>query len=420
MPPPCRFAALTLAASATLWLVAGCGGSTDIITPPPPPTAGFVLSVLPTQDDLATAAALGWQSGIPGAVVTLTPENSSIPRIFTSSAQGTVTIPDLAAGDYVVEAARWLNPAELAALSPGDDGYGFATRQSLSVGAASPGAQLTVPASRRKALVISEWAFNTGSVPGVGTYSFGGYIELYNNADTTVFLDGVRIGEAYSIDQVLPYATCAEQATIKADPSFLWAARWERFPGTGREHPLEPGTSVVIATDAIDHRPLVPSGLDLSGADFEFRGFADVDNPGVMDMIDDGLRPDQRGHGLIAHVDVSVMFIAAPLSLQGLTMRRGPGTTVDYLGFPREQVLDVVALRSVWVNPLPECLPIIHAQFDRETERLGNSVYGTGFIESVQRHVRAIPGVAYPILQATRSTKVDFFRGARSPGIVQP
>jgi hypothetical protein len=376
---------------------------------------------VPTQDDLATAAALGWQGGIPGAAVTLTPENTSIAsRSFTSSAQGTVTIPDLAAGDYVVEATRWLTAAELATLPPGDDGYGFTTQHLLRVSTASPGAQLSAPASRRKPLVISEWFFNTGRVPGVGTYSYGGYIELYNNADTTVFLDGLRIGEAFSQDVVASYATCAEQAVIKADPQFLWARHWQRFPGTGREHPLGPGETVVVATDGIDHRPLVPDGLDLSSADFEFAGFADVDNPSVPNMIDDGVHADQRGHGFIADIGVSVMFIAAPLSLPGLPIRRSPGTTMDYLGFSRSQVLDVVALRSLWVSSSPECLPIVHPEFDRETERLMNSVFGAGFKESIQRHVRSIPGVAHPILQRTRSTKLDFFSGFRSPGAIQP
>src|SRR5688572_15872878 len=421
MPSRSRFSVHTLPGAVVLMLAVACGGSTDIITPPPPPTAGFVLSVVPTQDDLATAAALGWQSGIPGAAVTLTPENtSSAPRSFTSSAQGTVTIPDLAAGDYVVEATRWLTAAELATLPPGDDGYGFTTQYSLRVGTASPGIQISVPASRRKGLVISEWFFNTGRVPGVGTYSYGGYIELYNNADTTVFLDGLRVGEAYSIDVVLPYASCAEQAVIKADPDFLWARNWQRFPGTGREHPLAPGETVVVATDGIDHRPLVPDGLDLSSADFEFEGFADVDNPAVPDMVDDGVHADQRGHGFIADIGVSVMFVAAPLALEGLGIRRGPGTTLDYLGFPRNLVLDLVALRAKSVSATPECVPIVHPRFDREAARLMLSNFGAGFKESAQRQVRSIPGVAHPIFQATRSTRVDFFAGVRSPGTVQP
>ena len=421
MPRWSRSPRVNTAGTAMLLLLVACSGSTEIITPPPPPTTGFTLSVMPNADDLATATALGWQSGIPGAAVTLTLKNSSTsPRSFTSSAQGTVTITDLAAGDYDVEVSRWLTAAELAKLPPGDDGYGFTTVQSLRFGAASTGVQLIAPASRRKTLVISEWFFNTGQVPAVGTYSYGGYIELYNNADTTVFLDGIRIGEAFSQDVVAPYASCAEQAVIKADPDFLWARHWQRFPGTGREHPLEPGKTVLVATDGIDHRPLVPDGLDLSSADFEFAGFADVDNPTVPNMTDDGVHADQRGHGFIADIGVSVMFIAAPLGLQGLPIRRSPGTTMDYLGFSRNQVLDVVALRSLWVNPSPECLPIVHPRFDRETERLMNSLYGTGFKESVQRHVRAIPGVARPIVQATRSTKVDYFRGLRSPGIVPP
>ena len=137
MPSRSRFASRTLPSAAVLLLAAACGGSTDIITPPPPPTAAFTLSVIPTQDDLATATALGWQGGIPGAAVTLTSKSSSIaPRSFTSSAQGTVTIPDLVAGDYVVEATRWLTAAELATLPAGDDGYGFTTLQSLRVGKA--------------------------------------------------------------------------------------------------------------------------------------------------------------------------------------------------------------------------------------------------------------------------------------------
>jgi hypothetical protein len=410
-----------LAATATVWLVSACGGSTDIITPPPPPTTGFTLSIMPNSDDLATATVLGWQSGIPGAAVTLTPENTSIaPRSFTSSAQGTVTIPDLAAGDYEVEASRWFTAAELATLPPGDDGYGFTTREFLRVGTTSPGVQLSAPASRQKALVISEWFFNTGWVPGVGTYSYGGYIELYNNADTTVFLDGFRVGEAFSQDVVASYATCAEQAVIKADPQFLWARHWQRFPGTGREHPLGPGETVVVATDGIDHRPLVPDGLDLSSADFEFAGFADADNPSVPNMIDDGVHADQRGHGFTADLGVSVMFIAAPLSLPGLPIRRSPGTTMDYLGFSRNLVLDVVALREKSVSARPECLPIVHPEFDREAARLMLSNRGTGFKESAQRHVRSIPGVAHPILQATRSTRTDFFAGPRTPGLVQP
>jgi hypothetical protein len=65
-------------------------------------------------------------------------------------------------------------------------------------------------------------------------------------------------------------------------------------------------------------------------------------------------------------------------------------------------------------------VPIVHARFDREAARLMLSDFGAGFKESVQRQVRSIPGVAHPIFQATRSTRVDFFAGVRSPGTVQP
>ena len=168
--------------------VAACSGSTDIVTPPPPPATGLTLTFVPDSEDLATARALGWQAGLPGLAVTVTPADSSAgPRTFTSAADGTVRIPDLVGGNYVLEASRWLTAVERAKLGAGDDGDGFATRAPFSASAAGGAASVTVPASRRRSLVISEWAFNGNVVTGLGAYDFGGFLELYNNADTTIY-----------------------------------------------------------------------------------------------------------------------------------------------------------------------------------------------------------------------------------------
>ena len=78
-----------------------------------------------------------------------------------------------------------------------------------------------VPAARKKGLIISEFAFNSGVLPGVTGYSNGGYFELYNNGDTTVYLDGMLVGEAIALPFKTNYATCQDQDRLKYDPLFL-------------------------------------------------------------------------------------------------------------------------------------------------------------------------------------------------------
>jgi len=132
-------------------LASGCGGGATLITPPPPGSVEFTLTFRPDTEDLATAQALGWQSGIPGADVTVRPvDSSAAPQTFRSSAQGTVVLPSLPPGDYVVEAQRWLSSAERAALPARDDAVGFAARRNVRVPAGGGTGAVAVPASRRR------------------------------------------------------------------------------------------------------------------------------------------------------------------------------------------------------------------------------------------------------------------------------
>ena len=74
-----------------LAVLTGCTGSTEVITPPPPPAAALTLTFVPAPEDVATAQALGWGTGLPGLTVSVAPADSSRPpRTFTSGADGTV------------------------------------------------------------------------------------------------------------------------------------------------------------------------------------------------------------------------------------------------------------------------------------------------------------------------------------------
>ena len=243
-------------------LLAACTGSTEIITRPPPPASAFSVHFVADAGDQATAAALGWTTGLPGLAVTMTPvDSSSAPRTFASAADGTVTIPDLASGTYVVEATRWLTSAERGTLPPGDDGDGFAIHTVLTAAQGSDELTVSVPASRHHGLVIRQWAFNVQTAPGIGGYTYGGFLELYNQSDTTIYLDGLVVAEGFHVDYDYPVSPCSVSLPFREDPAGAWTRFFQKFPGSGHDYPALPGQRVVIATDAINHAALVPDGL---------------------------------------------------------------------------------------------------------------------------------------------------------------
>jgi hypothetical protein len=396
------------------WLVVlaatACTGSTEIVTPPPPPASGFTLRFVPEPEDGATAAALGWGGGLPGLTVTLTPADSSRPaRTFTSEGDGTVAIPDLVAGDHIVEASRWLTAAERAELASGDDGDGFATRTVLRTGVGST--TIGVPASRRRSLVISEWAFNASG------YYYGGYLALHNNADTTVFLDGMLLAEGLAVPYDVPAFPCAAFRPYADDPTGIWARFMEQFPGTGSDHPVAPGGTVIVATDAIDHRPLYSNGVDLSHADFEFAGSADVDNPDVPNLVDVGLASHSDGHGLYWQGLAAVVVVSLPVDVPQLAREVLPLGTVAFAKLPASRILDALALRPNYSNsPYPECDPLVNQAFDRAASDVRGKDGAVEVMWSVSRRLVPDLNLGHAILQATRSGYADYVRTRRSLG----
>ncbi len=120
-------------------------------------------------------------------------------------------------------------------------------------------------------LVINE-IYYCGPV-NTSYYSYDQFIELYNNSDSTVYLDGLIL--------------CQGKKAFKPDQDsvdYVQVIKIFQFPGepkVGREYPLAPHDYLVIAQDAIDHTQFIENALDLSSADWEFYdpyGF-EIDNP---------------------------------------------------------------------------------------------------------------------------------------------
>lgn len=409
-----------------LFGLAACGGGERKIVEPPPAegNAGFTLTVRADPEDAGVAQQLGWTAGIPGAEVSIAQAGfGGSGQTFTTSATGTIAVTGLQSGSYRVSVRRLFSGAEITRLGTASDAVAFVGEREIGVSSSSGSATINVPASRRRSLVISEFSFNLRYIPALGTYNFGGFLELYNNSDTTVYLDGVLVADAYSTVQDLPLAPCAIMEPFRNDPAGIWTRYLAAFPGSGRNYPLRPGANVVVATDAIDHSAIFPGMIDLRAANFEFIGPADVDNPTVPNMIDHSLRTPFFNHGIsfpsLLHAAAVIGSAADPVTLPRSKIPLG---TQDYNRLPREGMLDVFTTSTTYYlqqqPPTTLCPQIVNAAMDRQ--------YGffqadspDEYLVSISRKVLTTLPDGRLVLQHTRTSANDFQRTPRTPGTVQ-
>lgn len=152
-------------------------------------------------------------------------------------------------------------------------------------------------------IVISE-IYACGA-PGAGLYWHDKFMEVYNQSDSIVYLDGIIVA--------VVYASSYLGQNYVDDPEFVHSKSVWIFPGSGNDYPLNPGEFAVCATDAIDHRINAPQSVDLSRVKFEFykEDAPDIDNPEVPNMIkiyqpsgNDWLIGGEQGAIVIAKISV--------------------------------------------------------------------------------------------------------------------
>jgi len=412
-------------------------GETTVVEPGAQgPSSTLSLTILPGETQ--AAAELGWQVGIPGAQVIIAPSaepkgwgagdtavGPPIDTVMTDSA-GHVSIPNLAPGWYYVEVRRWLSDSERARLAPGADLIGFMTQKTVERGRDT----VYVPESHRRSIVISEvsnfpqWLGGNSS----DSYSLGGYVELTNNADTTVYLDGLIIGLMWPTWSLSNAPGSCSAPAYTDDPDGVWVPYMDSLPGTGHDYPLAPGAMALIATGAIDHRPLSQLwGLDLSHANFECIGSADADNPSVPNCV--GLPIGGNGtwaapHGMIFSLSLaSAVVVALPVDTASLPkVQESPLENNWIERIPRDHILDVLwAFWSHIITPVNELCPTqVNSAFDFQPAPLWWSELPDGDWHdlgaySIQRKVALTRPDGRKLLQDTRSTEADFFVGLRTP-----
>lgn len=133
-------------------------------------------------------------------------------------------------------------------------------------------------------LIISE-IFFSGTLQSSGNQYYGDdYIKLYNNTDQVIYADGLTIFETkFTTTQKFDYTPDIMQEAMTVHALYT-------IPGSGTDHPVQPGEYMLIADTGIDHRVANPNSFDLSHADFEWYDVStkpnnlDIDSPLVPNL----------------------------------------------------------------------------------------------------------------------------------------
>ena len=371
--------------------------------------------------------ALGWPpAAVPDALVHVerVPEDLSEPMVVdtvVSDGLGVARFVGLPAGRYELRALRTFSEDERTrAASALGDADGLVGRASLQLGSRGTDTlRVDVTLSGGSSLLFTEITPAALPGPSGSQYYEGGYLEIFNNADTTIEIAGKLFFDAYGgyIRSSVHANGCNYFLPMERDPGGVWTRFVYRFPPQAK--PLAPGRALVVATDAIDHRVFGGAGfLDLTRADFEFLGPADVDNPLVPNMISVGPQVYNFGHGWQFRGGRQVWGLANPVDMDSL-----PRWTdlVFFFGtgvrIPAAALLDIVRYNPNVPRFDPTIVdcpsPILLAIDATEAVLLG--IEDTLVIR--RRIARTLPD-GRVVFQRSRNSAADWIAGPGTPGKV--
>jgi hypothetical protein len=271
---PSRSLLYSLGGCLLLLLLAACEHATTLIDPTTPADstvddgtvqkATLTITVVMTGADSALASLVGCEGGVlRDAEVTI--ERSGTPgslQSATTDAAGRVRFERLLPGTYAVSVIRVLTPDEVAQF-PGEDAdvnaFGGAARTGVS--APSTDMALQAVAGRRGSLVISELSVTVARLASGEDYLYGDFIELYNNSDTTIYLDGKVLVRGFIHGARGSDASpCDVHEPWQNDPDGIWTRlSWPSTPSTTGSSTSTSRTSPVrISSSSAQPTSIIP------------------------------------------------------------------------------------------------------------------------------------------------------------------
>jgi hypothetical protein len=264
---------------AAIFAVTACSDSDDV-------AKNFELSIGLTLPEGVTA------SDITSAQVTVVNQQTGV----TYSSEEITTAYKFAvpAGVYDVTASLRNNNGTSLTIYSG-------SKSSVSVYEAQS-ASIILVASEAGSLVFKEVYYNMVKPNGIMPYMRDQFIEIYNNSDEVLYLDNCIIGILEGSQGMLPTSWMENGEIMKEYALGYYTVAWISKEGSkGTTYPVQPGQSIVVASQAQNHiaetadaydptnANAMQSPVDLSKADFEvcltdYKPAYAIDNPDVPNL----------------------------------------------------------------------------------------------------------------------------------------
>ncbi|MCG6186234.1 DUF4876 domain-containing protein [Maribellus maritimus] len=356
--------------------------------------------------------------GADGAMVALSEEGSSNADTVQADASGVAVFTGLRTGIYTVSSTKSMSASETESETGiSEEVLLTAVENNVSV-LADDEVTITLAGAVLGDLVFKEVYYAGSSTPEDGSYFSDQYYEIYNNSTDVIYADNLCIGvvDGWSFSPAI--SPWLEEYPSKSAVQSFWY-----IPGAGEEYPINPGESIIIAQDGINHKtdelgnPNSP--VDMSNADWETfvarDDNRDIDAPGVPNLTlgyatymgFDWLTSVFGGAYVIFRIDGDIdSYVEANKATK-------PGSTsaTEYVLIDNEMVIDGF---QAYGDDSETSMPKLHATIDAGFTFDPNGTY-TG--KCVRRKVKTVID-GRPVYQDTNNSTDDFLNDQEcQPGV---
>lgn len=258
----------------------------------------------------------------------------------------------------------------------------------------------------QEGFVIKE-VFFTGTVTPQGkTYNGDKYFIIYNNTDKVLYADSLMIAESEFLTTTKRAYTPDVMSTDFTSKSIVM------IPGTGKTYPVQPGASITVANNAINHLVFNDLSVDLRNSDFELTLLSsiNVDNPQVPDLDNISGYMTMHNRGFKSYVIAKMKgtkdeFLSKQVYNFDYVNSAGKITTTTAYKIPNSWILDAVNLSVEkefnWIvtSPVLDMGWTYCGKVDSDATRYGKSVI---------RKVAKTEANGRIVLQDTNNSTDDF------------
>lgn len=209
-----------------------------------------------------------------------------------TNADGVAVFANIAPGNYTISASNNLTAEQyqiVTGIAVGSNvAFNATETQAVNV---NSNVKLQLQSGRVGDLVFKQ-IYYAGSNTSTGAVFRDQFVEIYNNSNQTIYLDSLYVGNTEArTTSIATGGVPIDWRVVKegmptnigdVNKDYLYFRHLFMIPGTGKQHPLEPGKSFVIAQTALNHtQPYTMNNgvvqgitnpaltVDLASADYE-------------------------------------------------------------------------------------------------------------------------------------------------------